>query len=491
MPRLLTGVSTLSLLILLAACSTTSQIAKSPEAARQELEQRDIPFTADEFVKRAAEGDASTIRIFLDAGMNSNVVDGDGTTALLAAASGGQSREVSDFDWLDEIFERIMNIRRGKDSLRTLEPCKNDTLRVLLDHGANPNIPCNKDKTALMHAVLRGDIGCVNMLLTKDADTDAMDEFGMTVLMLAAFMGNEETARLLLDNGADVNKGGKFFGALEYAVIGGHPDMVKLLLKAGADVNKSTFGESVLLFAAAAGGDIETIRYLLESGASVNAKTEAGMTLLECAILFGGDVDTAKYLLDEGAKVVSAQGERDRAGVSGGFPVLYCASIRGDASLAKLLLDAGADANVRGGVDDATPLMAACENGNYELASILIDAGADVNARTEPFCFPSMFGCSADTETALILAVRKGHIKIVELLLKAGADINFKDSSGSKSTALMLASEQGHFDIVEILLHKGVDVTAKDKDGKTALSYAYKNGHVEIVQLLKDAGAEE
>ena len=55
----------------------------------------------------------------------------------------------------------------------------------------------------------------------------------------------------------------------------------------------------------------------------------------------------------------------------------------------------------------------------------------------------------------------------------------------------MLAAENGHSDTVKTLLDAGADVNARAKDGVTALMRAEHEGHSEIIQLLKKAGALE
>ena len=58
-------------------------------------------------------------------------------------------------------------------------------------------------------------------------------------------------------------------------------------------------------------------------------------------------------------------------------------------------------------------------------------------------------------------------------------------------TVLMEAAGSGRTDIVQLLLAKGADVNAKNNYGETALFWAKKMGHKEIVRILKEAGAKE
>ena len=67
-------------------------------------------------------------------------------------------------------------------------------------------------------------------------------------------------------------------------------------------------------------------------------------------------------------------------------------------------------------------------------------------------------------------------------------DINAKNKDGE--TALMLASSEGHLEIVKLLIEKGADVNVKNEDGKTALTLASRYGHLEVVKYLVENGAD-
>jgi len=60
-----------------------------PEQAKKELENKNIEFNEAIFLKFAEQGDIETIRLFLIAGMNPNVKDNDGFTALMYTANKG------------------------------------------------------------------------------------------------------------------------------------------------------------------------------------------------------------------------------------------------------------------------------------------------------------------------------------------------------------------------------------------------------------------
>ena len=54
----------------------------------------------------------------------------------------------------------------------------------------------------------------------------------------------------------------------------------------------------------------------------------------------------------------------------------------------------------------------------------------------------------------------------------------------------MWAADFGYTAAVQALLDAGADVNAKDKEGVTALMEAQENGHTEVVEILKKAGAK-
>src|SRR5690242_5601993 len=107
-----------------------------------------------------------------------------------------------------------------------------------------------------------------------------------TPLHLAAEMGHVEIAKLLLDNGADVNAVGiRGFTPLHSAAWSGRTDVAKVLIAHGANVNAGDEnGETPLVWASGA-GHTNTIILLLDSGADVNARDKFGNCPLSSAIV--------------------------------------------------------------------------------------------------------------------------------------------------------------------------------------------------------------
>jgi len=92
--------------------------------------------------------------------------------------------------------------------------------------------------TPLMSAAESGDINTVKNLIDKGADVNVRDEYQYTPLHKASEGGYTETVKLLIDKGADVNAKGRWnLTPLHYAVREGHADIAVFLVDKGADVN--------------------------------------------------------------------------------------------------------------------------------------------------------------------------------------------------------------------------------------------------------------
>ena len=131
-----------------------------------------------------------------------------------------------------------------------------------------------------------------------------------------------------------------------------------------------------------------------------------------------------------------------------------------------------------------TPLTMACLNGNKPICELLVDK---LNA--------SLVMVNSKSWTPLLCAVKSGCWEIVEFLLATsvsnGGDkkiVNQADKHGR--TALILAASEGHLAIIDILVEKGADLVCADKDGLSALSWACLKGHFNAALALINNGAD-
>lgn len=98
-------------------------------------------------------------------------------------------------------------------------------------------------------------------------------------------------------------------------------------------------------------------------------------------------------------------------------------------------------------------------------------------------------GCALSNGTALMQVSRNGDINTVKALLNQGVNVNEIDVAAKGTSALGAASYSGHIDIMNLLIDKGADVNANIKGGWTPLAWAAYGGNAGAVKLLLDRGA--
>ena len=168
-----------------------------------------------------------------------------------------------------------------------------------------------------------------------------------TPLHIAAGFESAEIAKLLIDNGADVNaKNGA--GHTPLHATSRSIDTAKLLIDNGADVNAKDNREETRLHWAASTNASYMVKLLLDNGANANAKDKHGATPLHFATNY-----------------------------SYGKPTPPFWTLVGPDDSTELLLDNGADVNAQE-YDGETPLHWAARSGELPRAKLLVQRGADV-----------------------------------------------------------------------------------------------------------------
>lgn len=225
-------------------------------------------------------------------------------------------------------------------------------------------------------------------------------------LSRAAYNGEIEKVKALIESGADVNSwsnlGSHSNTPLMYAVYKGHYEVAKILIEAGADVNAFHSPDHTVLYHALESYRLsaELVQLLVDSGVNMDPNS-----------------------LFRAVQSLRTAGEKSEV-----------------PKVMSILIDAGADVNKQDQTG-FTVLMAAAFEGYNQLVDILLRSGAEINASME------------SGRTALTLAVSMGHTETVRLLIEAGADLETIDKSGN--TPLMIAKSKGFEEIVELLKEAG------------------------------------
>ena len=444
--------------------------------------------------------------------------------------------------------------------------------QVLIDAGAGIEVKDERGRSPLLKmSSLSGALAVVKMLVEAGAEVCTTDNKGNTCLMLAAYFGRTETVRYLVGlPQVDVNKEssnwdvceGKYPIALHSAVHGGHLDVVQVLIDAGAYIEtKSQWGRTPLHVASAL-GELDIVKMLVEAGASVRATDNLDDTCLivastsehtETVRYLAGleevDVnynngrrsalltalrrqrtDVVKVLVDAGADI-EVEDER-------GYSLLEKASMCGDLLRVKMLVEAGAVADagclklavIKKHTEtvrylaalpqvDVNEMRDGCSvvfhaisfwGSDPDFMQVLIDAGADIEVKDEMGRSPLHYAsgvrelgivkllikagakvCATDNTggTCLHIVSAKGRTETVRYLVGLkDVDVNIADDKGY--TALHSAVDKGHVDVVQVLIDAGADIDAKNNMGRSPLFWAWKRGKLDIVKVLVKAGAD-
>ena len=457
MRSIIMGIAAMALLSLAAAEVPASEIADAAmrgddEAVKAALESGndvDEPQVDGSTALHWAiqNDDAGLARALLEAGADPTIENRTGTTPLRLAAINGSAEAI-----------RLL-IDAGVDPNTPLTP--------------------NGD-TALMLAARTGIEGAVDVLLERGADIAAIESWGGTsALVWAINDGHTAVVARLLAAGAPVDvvsmvvaarsRGGGVEGTapveydpeeypqsyanggftpLLFAAREGEIESARLLLEAGADIDAIAADGKNPLGLAIYNGHYDVASLLVDSGANVNHPDAEGFTPLFWAV------------------------DRRNMEWNPGFPWVQTED---PLPLVHKLLDAGADANAWidnrpqsrrnfGGsprVMFATPLMRAAYSGDITLVRLLHERGADPLVR------------NSDNETPLLVASGYGWIdgysqgrsveerlETMRYLVDNGADVNWACNDGI--TPLMMAANFGEVSMIQYLVDVGADLTVHD-----------------------------
>lgn len=377
--------------------------------------------------------------------------------------------------------------------------------RALLARRADPNRPLPDGSTPLAWAVERQDLDMVRLLLDRGAKPSGADTPSLTPLMVACQYGDGAILNLLLTAGANVKTvGANGVTALSLCAANAPATVLARLIEAGAEIDETNDQGQTPLMWAAANGRLENIQLLLKHGARVNQKTTAGFTPLLFALKSGepkapiavfeagGDAD---YVAPDGTSVVQLamyqkafdfaarmieRGANLTAFDRNGNQLLHAAVAANQASLVKLLVAKGANANALTGpskvkmrfevnfrpgdyeVAPKSPLLLAAESGSAEIMRLLVDAGADSRFRAR------------DGTNIVLAAASSGHVAALDLALQLQPDPNTRTVSGETPLHVLLGSQAGPETaaMMKLLADKGARIDITNSAGRTATDFA-------------------
>jgi ankyrin repeat protein len=259
------------------------------DSARRELGRLNVPYSVAAFLSSAQEGDATAVRLLIEAGMNVNIkTENYGSTPLMVASA---ARQLSIVDILiqkkamvnmqDDLGDTALIIASSKGHL--------DVVQVLLNKGAEPNIQNVAGRTALRVAAENGHTTVVLALLKQNVDLEVRDkDENKTPLLAAAMHHHTQVVKILLDSGADPKVRDKYgHSPLIPAARSGNVEMVKSLISYEAEINAADKDGRTPLMGASVNGHPEVVALLLEHNADITLTDKDGKTALMWAEKIG------------------------------------------------------------------------------------------------------------------------------------------------------------------------------------------------------------
>ncbi|KAM0511528.1 hypothetical protein ACHAPE_009781 [Trichoderma viride] len=323
---------------------------------------------------RAAElGRLDAVKLFIERGVDVNLADKKGRTALHWAAvrdnfemvqyllKQGASLEIRDDEGYTPALYAAMN---GIKSI----------VETLLDHGADLEYADQRGRTMLSWAASSGCERTTQLLLDRGASIETVDKEGRTPLFLAADVNHVKTVKVLIDRGANVNCTDGELSPLLFAAGHGNSQMVGLLLKAGASTKFTTPREQTPLILAVmsrGASAFESVCTLLDHGANMEATDKYGKTALHCAVSKG-----EKFL-----RLLASKGANLDARDSFGRNLLMRATIDGRSDYIHALIEVGLKVNDQDAAGMTALHHAVINQARKSMLLLLLQKGADPEIR--------------------------------------------------------------------------------------------------------------
>ncbi|EXJ68419.1 uncharacterized protein A1O5_08211 [Cladophialophora psammophila CBS 110553] len=449
-------------------------------------------------IATAQRGLVDMMRSLINLGAEVDTVEFEGRTALSFAAESGY------LDGVRLLIEKHADLnlsdKKGKTPLMwAAEHGHARMVDLLLEKGADPKSQDSLRQSALFWAARGNNVDVMKQLMKSGVGQEHRNSLGQTALWLAIMHRKLDAAGSLLAAGANPNATdleGK--SPLLWAVSAAYFVGVELLLEQGADANLKDYKQQTALLVATANGNMELVRLLLKHHANPDVEDLDGYTPLLLAVKKG---------LAEAVSVLCTPTQLNRGDHNGRTPLLS-AVMNGNETIAQCLLDQGADVDCQG-YRGRSPLSFACEYGYESLVGVLLEYQVNINMQDQNGC------------TAVWWAAAYGRTTILKVLLEKGADLDIPCKSGecplSKTVSngnvdaarlllqhlsaahpdpefgsrlLGLATDHCDSSMVSLLIEEGVNCAYTLPSGRTLLSWAAKNGCLNVLKALNTRGVD-
>jgi len=320
----------------------------------------------------------------------------------------------------------------------------------------------------IFNAVKNDDLTKVKALIEKDASVIHLkDNLGNSPLHVAAIDGSVPVTELLLLKGADINSANTQLNTpLHLAIMNGNDEVSKLLIEKGPDLSKKNIVKKTPLHLTVRYNRINISELLIAKGSAIDSRDDRQRTPFSLAARETGNVDMAKLLIQNGADI-------NIKDVDNNMPLNF-AAWKGYTGIIDLLLDKGADFDTTQG-RTSRMLRYAADCGSARLFEVVSDKGED------------LFAKESGNDVTMRAAIAGGSIDIVKMLL--AKNIQIKDDADIYGwTPMHFAANNGHLAMIKFLAEKGSDINKRTLSGKSPYNLAEDAGKKDALKVIIELG---
>ncbi|XP_062578831.1 serine/threonine-protein phosphatase 6 regulatory ankyrin repeat subunit B-like [Saccostrea cucullata] len=450
-------------------------------------------------------GNVQIVKLLIEKKMDINALQGDGETILHQCCRSGKMEMC---EYLVNHFPDLLEIRDNDGWTALHSACKVGSVEIvsfLIEKGMDINILSNNGRSILHLAGFNGKFEVCEYLVENYPNLlDLRDKSSNTVLHDAAWGGNVQIVKLLIEKKMDINalqgdgetilhqccRSGKMemceylvnhfpdlleirdndgWTVLHSACYGGCVEIVSFLIKKGMDFNAMSNDSKSILHRACINGKFEICEYLVVNYPHLlDVKDKYRNTVLHDAA-WGGNVQIVKLLIEKKMDINALQ--------RGGETILHQCCRSGKMEMCEYLVNHFPEFLEIKDTEGWTVLHSACSGGSVEIVSFLLDKGLDTNA------------LSNDGQSILHRACLKGKFEICGYLVKNHPHLlNIRDNSSN--SVLHDAARGGNVQIVELLIEKKMNIFSRQEDGETILHQCCRSGKIEMCEYLVNQFSE-
>ncbi|MFA7577819.1 MAG: ankyrin repeat domain-containing protein [Candidatus Muiribacteriota bacterium] len=376
-----------------------------------------------------------------------------------------------------------------------------DDLDLFLKAGMDINSINRYGFPAIYNSVIANKIENTKFLIRNNAFINFKDLSGANLLIHSIKNKNFNMAKILIDNGIEINFIYNSQTPFTLALNERQPQIAEYLLENGLDLNKvNLLGESPIwkavekgnyrmvyfllnnddvniesqdmfqhytpLMKAAQTGNINAARLLINKGADITFVNRDGKTAFEIAVR--NKKDSVVKLIVENSEFPEKYSDED-------FDPLLFYIRNKNYEMVKFLVEN--EFSVNSGNRFRTPLIESIYSADLKIVDFLLESGAYTEMRTPDYDYP------------LSIAVAKNDREVVKLLVKYGADVN--KISPHDLSPLARYINRNDCEMVEFLLQNGADPNlVSGKDNVLPIIFAIDNQYCEVVGKLIEYGAD-